>query len=94
MWRQSTLPHLGQSPLMVNSASSLTSSRVASSPFKRLDARVGCERSLEAFLTLFCGGGLQRNFGTFVIFPFQYKSHCARSFARCPACCKSVKSMQ
>ena len=55
---QGTLPHLGQSPLMVNSASSLTSSCAAASPFKRLEARAGCDRSLEALFTLFCGGGL------------------------------------
>ncbi len=45
---------------MVNSASSLASSCAAASPLKRLEAREGCERSLEALFTLFCGGGLRR----------------------------------
>ena len=60
IWRQSTLPHLGQSPLMVNSASSLPSSCAAASPFKRPEARMGRERSLETLFALFCGGGLRQ----------------------------------
>ena len=55
---QLTLPHLGQSPLMTNSASSLASSPAARSPFRRLDARVGCRGSLGLRFSLFFAGGL------------------------------------
>ena len=54
-----TLPHLGQSPLMTNNASSLASSPAALSPFRRLDARVGRCGSLGLRFSLFCVGGLQ-----------------------------------
>lgn len=57
-WADHTLPHLGQSPLMTNSASSLASSPAAPSPFKRLEARVGCWGSLGLRCSRFLVGGL------------------------------------
>ena len=54
----STLPHLGQSPLMTKSASSLASSSPAPSPLKRLDARVGSFLSFGLRFSLFLAGGL------------------------------------
>ncbi len=54
----STLPHLGQSPLMTKSASSLASSSAAPSPLRRPEARVGCLRSLRFRFSLFFAGGL------------------------------------
>ena len=58
-WTNHTLPHLGQSPLMTKSASSLASIPAALSPLRRLEARVGCCGSLGLrFSLFFVGGGL------------------------------------